>query len=122
MYLKNKIQCGTYNIHGLDIVEKLMGREAADLLSDISDRLLQEDKTLIKFRNVYQSLADEKLKENKIFLKDTVPFEKNLNFKLTAILLTTLIAEETRVNFNNACEKPCKRKGLRKCRKKKLEN
>ena len=34
--LKNKIQCGTYNIHGLDIVEKLMGREAADLLSDIS--------------------------------------------------------------------------------------
>lgn len=34
--LKNKIQCGTYNIHGLDIVEKLMGREAADLLGDIS--------------------------------------------------------------------------------------
>jgi len=34
--LKNKIQSGTYNIHGLDIVEKLMGREAADLLSDIS--------------------------------------------------------------------------------------
>lgn len=29
-------------------------------LSDISDRLLQEDRTLLKFRDVYQELADEK--------------------------------------------------------------
>jgi len=36
-----------------------------DFLSDISDRLLNEDKTLIKFRNVYQSLADEKQKLGK---------------------------------------------------------
>lgn len=35
--LKEKIRCGTYHVHGLDIVEKLIGREAADLLSDISD-------------------------------------------------------------------------------------
>ncbi len=34
--LKEKIQRGNYNVHGLDIVEKLIGREAADLLSDIS--------------------------------------------------------------------------------------
>lgn len=34
-------------------------------LSDISDRLLNEDRTLIKFRNVYQSLADEKQKLGK---------------------------------------------------------
>jgi putative GTP pyrophosphokinase len=34
-----------------------------NFLSDISDRLLQEDKTLIKFRDVYQSLADDKQKE-----------------------------------------------------------
>jgi len=36
-----------------------------NFLSDISDRLLQEDKTLIKFRDVYQSLADEKQKSGK---------------------------------------------------------
>jgi putative GTP pyrophosphokinase len=36
-----------------------------NFLSDISDRLLQEDKTLIKFRNVYQNLADEKQKKKK---------------------------------------------------------
>jgi putative GTP pyrophosphokinase len=36
-----------------------------NFLSDISDRLLQEDKTLIKFRNVYQTLADEKQKKKK---------------------------------------------------------
>ena len=35
------------------------------LLADISDRLYLEDKTLIKFRNAYQQLADEKLKGNK---------------------------------------------------------
>jgi len=35
------------------------------LLADISDRLFLEDKTLIKFRNVYQQLADEKLKTGK---------------------------------------------------------
>lgn len=34
-------------------------------LSDISDRLLQEDKTLLKFRDVYQKLADEKQKAGK---------------------------------------------------------
>jgi putative GTP pyrophosphokinase len=33
-----------------------------EFLSDISDRLLQEDKTMLKFRNVYQKLADEKQK------------------------------------------------------------
>ena len=33
-----------------------------NFLSDISDRLLQEDKTLLKFRDVYQRLADEKQK------------------------------------------------------------
>lgn len=32
------------------------------LLSDISDRLATEDKTLVKFRNAYQRLADDKLK------------------------------------------------------------
>ena len=36
-----------------------------DFLSDISDRLLQEDRTLIKFRNVYQTLADNKQKSGK---------------------------------------------------------
>ncbi|OAD90432.1 GTP pyrophosphokinase [Aequorivita soesokkakensis] len=36
-----------------------------NFLSDISDRLLQEDRTLIKFRDVYQSLADDKLKKGK---------------------------------------------------------
>lgn len=34
------------------------------LLSDISDRLATEDKTLIKFRKAYQRLADEKTKNN----------------------------------------------------------
>jgi putative GTP pyrophosphokinase len=34
-------------------------------LSDISNRLYQEDKTLIKFRNVYQKMADEKLLQKK---------------------------------------------------------
>ncbi len=32
--IKNKIENGTYQISGYDIVEKLMGREAADLLID----------------------------------------------------------------------------------------
>lgn len=34
-------------------------------LSDISNRLYQEDNTLIKFRDVYQKMADKKLIENK---------------------------------------------------------
>lgn len=34
-------------------------------LADISERLAIEDKTLIKFRNVYQNLADEKQKQGK---------------------------------------------------------
>ncbi len=33
-----------------------------DFLSDIAARLANEDKTLMKFRNVYQRLAEEKLK------------------------------------------------------------
>jgi putative GTP pyrophosphokinase len=36
-----------------------------DFLSDISDRLLLEDKTILKFRNVYQDLADKKQKMGK---------------------------------------------------------
>jgi putative GTP pyrophosphokinase len=51
--------------HEFHYKAKNLGVENANLetfLSDISDRLLQEDKTLIKFRNVYQSLADQKLK------------------------------------------------------------
>jgi putative GTP pyrophosphokinase len=35
-----------------------------NFLSDISTRLFQEDKTLMKFRDVYQNLADEKLQQN----------------------------------------------------------
>jgi putative GTP pyrophosphokinase len=35
-----------------------------DLLSDISNRLANEDATLIKFRDYYQKLADEKLANN----------------------------------------------------------
>lgn len=34
-------------------------------LADVSDRLAQEDKTLLKFRNTYQRLTDEKTQEGK---------------------------------------------------------
>ncbi|WP_320718199.1 GTP pyrophosphokinase [Enterobacter asburiae] len=36
-----------------------------ELLSEISDRLKNEDKTMLTLRNAYQKLADEKTKENK---------------------------------------------------------
>lgn len=35
--LRDKIQCETYQVHGIDVVKKLIGREAADLLGDISE-------------------------------------------------------------------------------------
>jgi putative GTP pyrophosphokinase len=34
-------------------------------LADVSDRLAQEDKTLLKFRNTYQRLTDEKTRDGK---------------------------------------------------------
>jgi putative GTP pyrophosphokinase len=39
-------------------------RDYESLLCDISDRLATEDKTLIKFRDAYQRLAEEKLANN----------------------------------------------------------
>jgi putative GTP pyrophosphokinase len=36
-------------------------RDYEDLLSDVSQRLATEDKTLIKFRDAYQRLAEKKL-------------------------------------------------------------
>lgn len=50
--------------HEFHYKAKIYGVDDSDLeglLSDISDRLATEDKTLIKFRKVYQRLADEKL-------------------------------------------------------------
>jgi putative GTP pyrophosphokinase len=44
------------------------------LLSDISDRLATEDKTLIKFRQAYQRLADEKLdNKTRVGFRDESP-------------------------------------------------
>jgi putative GTP pyrophosphokinase len=40
-------------------------REYEGFLCDLADRLANEDRTLIKFRNAYQRMADEKLVTNK---------------------------------------------------------
>lgn len=40
-------------------------RDYESFLCDVADRLATEDKTLIKFRDAYQRIADDKLKTNK---------------------------------------------------------
>lgn len=64
--IRTKLQDAWGDItHEFHYKAKNLGVEDKNLeefLSDISDRFLQEDKTLLKFRNVYQNLADEKQK------------------------------------------------------------
>jgi putative GTP pyrophosphokinase len=63
--IRTKLQDAWGDItHEFHYKAKSSGVDNPDLetfLSDISDRLANEDKTLLKFRDVYQRLAEEKL-------------------------------------------------------------
>ncbi|MCK4922136.1 MAG: hypothetical protein KAS71_13885 [Bacteroidales bacterium] len=74
--IRTKLQDAWGDItHEFHYKAKKLGVANPDLeefLSDVSNRLFQEDKTLIKFRNVYQRMADDKLlqKEREGFRDD----------------------------------------------------
>ncbi len=54
---------GTHEFHYKARNLGIENKSFESLLADISDRLINEGKTIVKFRKVYQELADEKLKD-----------------------------------------------------------
>lgn len=55
----------THEFHYKTKSSEVDDKNLENFLSDISERFLLEDKALLKFRNIYQSLADQKQKLGK---------------------------------------------------------